>query len=161
MECPQKNGDGVEWIVAYAARTLDPDSEIAFESHLKFCVACRTEAAAQTAVWAALDDLTHAPVSPDFDARLYQRIAQEQRLTWWRRLARADWSWWTATPVAAGAVLIAALLVKTTGPSAPPSQPLQPKLQIEQVESALDDMDILKQVGVEAAADKATPREQI
>lgn len=162
MQCPQKNGDGVELIVAYAARTLDPESEAAFELHLESCASCRDMAAAQRAVWSALDELAPPAVSSNFDAKLYQRIAEEQQGAWWQRLFRADWSWRPAMPVAAAcAVLIVAFLVKNYEPPVIPQQQAQPKLQIEQVESALDDMDMLKQAGVEAAIEKATPREQI
>jgi hypothetical protein len=64
-------------------------------------------------------------------------------------------------PVAAAcAVLIVALLVKNSGPTVVPQQPVQPNLQIDQVQRALDDMDMLKQVG-EAALEKSTPQERI
>jgi anti-sigma factor RsiW len=160
MQCPQTNGDA-ELIIAYAARTLDRDTEIAFERHLQSCGTCRRLAAQQSAVWSALDELRPVPVSGNFDVRLQQRIVQEQQMGWWRRLLRADWSWGPAMPVAAaGAVLIVAFLVKDSGPSAPPQQQVQPQLQIEQVESALDDMDMLKQVGVEALVGKSS-RERI
>jgi anti-sigma factor RsiW len=162
MECPQHNGDGAELIIAYAARTLDPEIEAAFERHLESCARCRELAAAQRAVWTALDQLTPLPVSSNFDARLYQRIAEEQQSTWWQRVFRANWSWRPAMPLAAAcAVLIVAFLVKSSVPSVTLQQQAQPKLQIEQVERALDDMDMLKQVGVDAALEKATPREQI
>jgi negative regulator of sigma E activity len=119
-------------------------------------------AAAQRAVWAALDELTPVPVSTNFDSKLYQRIAEEQRLAWWQRVLRADWSWRPAMPVAAACVvLLVAFLVKNAGPSIALQQPAQPQLQIEQVERALDDMDMLKQAGVEFALEKNTPREQI
>jgi negative regulator of sigma E activity len=101
-------------------------------------------------------------VSSNFDARLYQRIAEEQHSPWWQRLFRADWSWRPAMPVAAAcAVLVVAFLVKNSGSSVTPQQQAQPQLQIEQVERALDDMDMLKQAGVEFALEKNTPREQI
>ena len=161
-ECPQKNDDGVELIIAYAARALDPADERAFERHLESCASCREMAAAQRAVWSALDDLPPLPVSPNFNAKLYERIAAEQQSPWWQRLIRADWSWRPAMPVAAaGAVLMIAFLVKDTGSSLTPQQQAQPMLQIEQVERALDDMEMLKQAGVEAALEKVSPREQI
>jgi anti-sigma factor RsiW len=160
MQCPQKNSDGAELIIAYVARTLDPENEAAFERHLQSCATCRELASAQRAVWSALDELTPLPVSLNFDARLYQRIAEERQRTWWQRVFHANWSWRPAMPVAAACVvLIAAFLVKSSGPSVTPQA--QPKLQIEQVERALDDMDMLKQVGVETALEKATPPEQI
>jgi anti-sigma factor RsiW len=162
MECPNKKGNDIELIVAYAARTLDPANEAEFERHLESCASCRELAAAQRAVWAALDELTPVPVSTNFDSKLYQRIAEEQRLAWWQRVLRADWSWRPAMPVAAACVvLIVAFLVKNAGPSIALQQPAQPQLQIEQVERALDDMDMLKQAGVEFALEKNTPREQI
>ena len=162
MACPQRNGRGAELIIAYAARTIDPETEAAFERHLEMCAPCREATAAQRAVWSALDELSPLPVSSNFDAKLYQRIAEDQQRGWWQRLFRADWSWRPAMPVAAAcAVLIVAFLLKNSGPSLPPQQQTQPKLQIEQVEHALDDMDMLKQVGVEALLEKATPREQI
>ena len=160
MDCPQQNSDGVELIIAYAARTLDTANEAAFERHLEVCASCREMATAQRTVWSALEELTPLPVSSNFDAKLYQRIAEEQQHTWWQRLFRANWSWRPAMPVAAAcAVLIVALLVKNSGPTVVP-QPVQPSLQIEQVERALDDMDMLKQVG-EAALEKSTTQERI
>ena len=162
MECPQKKGDGAELIIAYVARTLESEQEAAFERHLEGCDTCRDAAAAQRAVWSALDELAPLPVSSDFNAKLYQRIAQEQQRGWWQRLARADWSWRPAMPVAAACmVLIVAFLVKNSESSLTPGQPAQPKLQIEQVERALDDMDLLRDAGVEAALEKTTPRERI
>ena len=161
MDCPQQNSDGVELIVSYAARTLDTANEAAFERHLEVCASCREMVIAQRTVWSALDELTPLPVSSNFDAKLYQRIAEEQQYTWWQRLSRANWSWRPAMPAAAAcAVLIVALLVKNSGPTVVPQQPAQPNLQIEQVQRALDDMDMLKQVG-EAALEKSTPQERI
>ena len=119
-------------------------------------------AAAQRAVWSALDAFPPLPVSSNFDARLYQRIGEEQQRAWWRRLFQADWSWRPAMPVAAAcAVLVVAFLVKNSGSSITPQQQAQPQLQIEQVERALDDMDMLKQAGVDFGLDKNTPRERI
>jgi anti-sigma factor RsiW len=166
MECPQKASDGAELIVAYAAGTLDSGDEAAFEHHLESCANCREMAAAQRAVWSALDALPPLPVSSNFDARLYQRIAEEQQSGWWQRgwlqrLFRDGWTWRPAMPVAAAcAVLVVAFLVKNSGSSTTPQQ-AQPQLQIEQVERALDDMDMLKQAGVEFALEKNTPREHI
>ena len=161
MDCPQRNSDGVELIIAYGARTLDPANEAAFERHLEVCASCREMAAEQRTVWSALDELTPLPVSSNFDAKLYQRIAEEEQYTWWQRLFRANWSWRPAMPVAAAcAVLIVALLVKNSGPTVVPQQSAQPNLQIEQVQRALDDMDMLKQVG-EAALEKSPPQERI
>ena len=57
MSCPQRTNDGAGLIVAYAARTLDSKGQAAFEEHLESCAICRETAAAQRAVWSALDEL--------------------------------------------------------------------------------------------------------
>jgi anti-sigma factor RsiW len=110
MECPQENGDGAELIIAYVARRLDSDHLASFERHLKECGCCRKTAAEQRIVWSALDELIPLPVSSNFDAKLYQRIAREERheRKW---LFRASWSW----PLAATcAILVVALLLKNS-----------------------------------------------
>ena len=148
--CPLENGNASELVLAYGARTLDADQDAAFERHMLSCAGCRELAAAQQAVWSALDAWTPEPISSNFDEKLYQRILLEEQSPWWQRLFRADWSLRPAMPVAAACgVLIVAFLVRSPEPTpAPPSS--QPKLRIEQVERALDDIDMLKQLGVES-----------
>jgi hypothetical protein len=162
MKCPQESGNVADLVVGYAARTLDPVRQVAFEQHLELCPICHEMVAAQRAVWSALDELTPLPVSADFDASLYQRIAEEQPSASWWRLLRPERLWRPAVPVAAAcAVLMVAFLLKAPAPSATSEEQPQPRLQIEQVERALDDMDMLKQAGVELAPEKSAPREQI
>lgn len=56
MRCPLGLDEGGELVVGYTARTLEPGAQIAFERHLKSCGACAEAAAAQQAVWDALDE---------------------------------------------------------------------------------------------------------
>jgi hypothetical protein len=150
MECPLRSGRAAELIVDYHAQTLDPQAAAVFEQHLKTCAACRELADAQQMVWSALDEWKAPPVSPDFDLRLFGRIAYEQRLRWWQRRIVPLWSPRPAISVATACVaLLAAFLLRI--PSRVPARPLEPKFQIEQVEHALDDMDLLSELGVEAA----------
>lgn len=157
MECPRQNGTADELILAYVAQTLEPETQIALERHMSTCAACRELAEQQKAVWDSLEAWTPASISADFDQRLYERIAADNQTPWWRRLAGADWSWAfrPAMPVAAAcAALLIAFLLK--GPSLRhDAQPqVQPKVSIEQVERALDDVDMLQQLSL------ATPVEQ-
>jgi hypothetical protein len=162
MECPQKAGDGGDLMIAYAARRLCPTDEAALEHHLEMCPSCRELAATQRVVWSALDELTPLPVSSNFDAKLYQRIVDDRQDAWWQRLFQVHWSWRPAMPVvAASGILIVAFMVKNLQPSITSAPQPPPKFQIEQVERALDDMDMLKQAGVEFALENPTPREQI
>lgn len=162
MGCPAGDDGGEELILAYGANTLAPEQQIELERHLETCASCRERAEAQRAVWSALDAWTPTVVSPNFDERLFLRIASEQQNAWWQRLFRVNWSWRPAVPVAAAcSVLIAAFLLKSPVLRTEPQSEPQPKLQIEQVEHALDDMDMLKQLGVESASDQAHPSEKI
>jgi anti-sigma factor RsiW len=61
-------------IVEYIALTLDPETVLAFEKHLESCLHCRDAAAAQRAVWRALDAWIAPPVSPDFDQKVFEHI---------------------------------------------------------------------------------------
>ncbi len=161
MECPQKSGNGGELVVAYVARALDSGTEAAFKRHMEACATCREMAAAQQAVWTALDEWLPAPVSSNFDDKLYRQIASEAQPGWWQGMS---WLWRPAVPVAAAcaALLLALILKNPEATNAPAPQPAgQPKVQIEQVEEALDDMDMLKQAGVEGLIELSGTREKI
>ncbi len=162
MGCPVEDAEGEELILAYGANTLAPEQQIELERHLETCASCRERAEAQRAVWRALDEWRPTVVSPDFDERLFRRIGSEQQGAWWQRLFSVNWSWRPAVPVAAAcAALVAAFLLKSPALRTEPQSEQPPKLQIEQVEHALDDMEMLKQLGVESAQDKAHPSEKI
>lgn len=162
MSCEVED-DGDELIIAYGARTLDPDQEAKLEQHFKICARCRELAQAQRAVWSALEAWPTTVVSEDFDDRLYRRIALERENSGWRSWIPTTWSLRPAVPVGvACAALIAAFLLKDPVLRvSPPSSSIQPKPAIEQVEQALDDMDMLTQLGVENPADKASATEKI
>jgi hypothetical protein len=144
MQCPLDP----EMVVSYAAGALEPGAEAALDQHLETCAGCRRMVDAQRAVWAALEAWTPAAVSPDFDQKLYRRIAAEEQAAWWRRALRT-WSWRPAMPLGAVcAALIAVFLLQSpTPPRASPVRATQ-KVDIEQVERALDDLEMLKQLGV-------------
>src|SRR5579884_12266 len=93
MNCPGMNHD---LLVEWAAGRLSPAEKAIIERHLGECAPCREAAEAQRAVWNALDQWQPAPVSDNFDQRLYARIAAaEAESAWdrfWRGLAQA-FSW--------------------------------------------------------------------
>jgi hypothetical protein len=153
MECPLKTGEGTEVFIAYSARTLPTETEAELRQHLGACASCRRIAEAQEEVWLALDAWTPEPISSTFDEKLYARIACEEQHPWWRRLLgsnlNVNWSWKPAMPVAAAcAALLAAFLLKSPVPEHRPQASVQPNIDIEQVERALDDIDMLKQLGL-------------
>jgi len=148
MGCPIEDDGGDELILAYTARTLAPQQQVELERHLESCASCRELAEAQRQVWSALDAWSPATVSGNFDERLFRRIENEEQKVWWRRLVPLSWSWRPAVPAAvACAALMAAFLLKSPALLPETQSESQPQLEIEQVEHALDDMDMLKQLG--------------
>ena|SRR5579885_1495112 len=151
MECPRQNRGGEELMVAYTAGTLEPSAQIEFERHMAVCEACRQSAAEQKAVWEALDGWKPAAISPDFNAKLYARISEDVGLPWWERALRVNWSraLRPAMPVAAAcAAIVIAFLIKEPSLARRTSVTVEQKVSIEQVERALDDMDMLKQMSL-------------
>ncbi len=160
MDCPAHDSGKSGIFVSYAAGTLSGVELEALERHLEVCAECRREAAAQREVWAALDVWTPAPVPPDFDSRLYERIAAEGSRRWWHFALRPEFSFRfrAAAPVAAACLtLLVALLLRA--PQAPRPAALPPaaavstapvKIDADQVERSLDDIEMLKQMGFAA-----------
>jgi len=152
MNCPTKRNEYAEILLDYCARTLSPLETAEFEVHLKQCADCSRLVEAQQEVWGALEAWTPGPVSVNFDARLYARIAEEQAAPTWQLWLRRIFQpalpyplWKSAVPlIAACALLAVGLTVRM--PEA--THALQPQLRadkvdIEQVEQALEDFDIL------------------
>lgn len=146
MGCPIENNDSAE-LIGYCAKTLDPVREAELELHIKVCAACAAFTQAQRSVWEALDEWKPAPVSADFNARLYRRIEQEQRLSWWQRIVRpaVPYSWKPAFPLAVACILLAAAFL-IRSPEAvvdSGSEARANKVDIEQVERTLEDLEML------------------
>ena len=153
MECPQESGKAAELMMSYIAGTLEPHKQIELERHLPTCEECRKAAADRKAIWDALDVWRPAAISEDFNARLYRRIAEEEAAPAWRRFFRMPWVslFRPAVPVAAAcAALAIAFIVKDPLMHRHATTPLPQKISIEQVERALDDMDMLKQLSAPA-----------
>lgn len=137
-----------ELLVAYAAGQLDLEAKMKLERHLAGCPKCRSLAAEQAALWKALDAWEAPPVSPDFDRRLYRRIHEEVRHSWWERVSRPfrPMPLRQALPLTATAclLLMASLLVKHPG-NLHPVEPRAETVRVEQVERTLDDLELLDQ----------------
>src|SRR5450759_5938250 len=84
MNCPMESREHVKWLLDYRTGKLGPELEARLEEHIAACGACREFARGQRVVWEALDGWEAAPVSTDFDRRLYRRI--EAQVAWWELL---------------------------------------------------------------------------
>ena len=149
MKCPLETPDHAQVLLDYCDRKLGPESTAVLERHIQICPSCRRFAEGQRAVWAALDSWDAAPVSADFDRRLYQRI--ENDVSWWERLARPfrPLMVYRGLPIAAAAclVIVAAVMVELPGRHTGPANPEVGVVDVqpEQVEQALDAMDMLSE----------------
>jgi len=148
MNCPMEAGGSPDLLLDYAAGRLKAGARAEMDRHLAACRACSEFAGVQHHVWQALDDWEPAEVSMDFDRRLYARI--EQDVPWWKRVL------WPLNPVfrhsipigaAAGVILVAALMLYRPAAVAPAAQQSAQveSIQPDQLQSALDDMDMLHQ----------------
>ena len=159
MQCPIHN-DKIEILLDYSAQKLDQDTLALFERHLMECAECRTFAKSQTSVWEALDSWEAPVVSEDFDRRLYKRIEEHENSSWWKKLGSMEifqpFGWKPAVPLlTACATLAVALFVyaPVEKPSLEPNgQPRIESVDLEQAETVLDDMEMLKQLAPPPAA---------
>lgn len=150
MECPMDR-KAAEIVIDYCAGTLEPLERAEFEQHLAACTDCSRVVNAQREVWETLDRWTPPAVSQDFDARLYARMARENAapvwVRWLRRVLQPPvpiQAWKPAVSLAAAcAVLAAGLAVRAPHPADPAQQVRAEHVDIEQVETALDDIDVL------------------
>ena len=151
MTCLTNGKESAEILLDYCAQTLDPAQVVQIEKHLEVCGDCRSLVAAQREVWQTLDRWTPAEVSPNFDARLYAQIAEHDAAPVWKQwLGRVfqpavpAGRWRPAVTLAAAcAVLVMGLLVHMPDLTTPAQQIRSEKVDIEQVEQTLDDLDML------------------
>ena len=146
MNCPVRSGDK-EIFIAYRAGNMAAEREAVFEGHLRACAECQRMAEAQTSGWSALDLWTPPDAPDNFDARVYARIEAALRRPWWK--PEWNWSWRPVAPLAlASALLVGVMLLKTPVLERPRQQPAASveRLDAAQLESALDDIEMLKQL---------------
>jgi anti-sigma factor RsiW len=144
MTCLQYHPQGAEILMDYSAGKLDATRSIELEAHIAECLACKKAVDGQRRLWETLDAWKPVEVSAGFDATLYNRIAAEEERPWWRRAL-----WKPLIPVAAAGVLALTLIRIPPPPSAAVKTPAaaSERIDLQQVEQALDDMDMLTPVG--------------
>src|SRR5947209_15191080 len=110
MLCPIQH-DNAEILLDYCARKLNPNTLALLEQHMQNCAECRNFANAQSQVWNALDDWAAMPVSMDFDRRLYARIEEHEKSSWWKKIASHEFfqpfGWRPAMPVVTACATVA------------------------------------------------------
>lgn len=152
MNCPLQN-DNAEVLLDYCARKLGPEALAIFERHLTSCDECRQFAEGQKAVWDALNSWDAPQVSGGFDQQLYTRVAAHEGSSWWQRTwvrltqPASTFAWLKAVPVgAACATLLAAFFIYSPAPRPVDSPSKLESVDLDQVQRALDDLEMLKQL---------------
>jgi anti-sigma factor RsiW len=162
MNCPFENPEQAQVLLDYATRQLDAQRTAALEIHMESCPACREFVARHAELWQSLDAWDAPPVSLDFDRRLYGRIQQDA--SFWDRLLQPfrPLTVRRGLPVAAAACLLLAagfLAQRPAGPPVSKSDVSQVEsVQPEQVEQALDAMEMLDEFSHHLHGDNSGPR---
>jgi anti-sigma factor RsiW len=160
MSCLMKSEEHAGRLLGYCAGELNAEAAGEVELHLKSCPECAAAVSAQAAVWKALDSWQPAPVSPDFDRRLFARIESEQAAPWWERgweragaaineFLRPMFAQ-PAFPLSVAVIVIAAGFVldhpaKVASPGSGPVAAHVSSIELDQVEASLEDMEMLHQ----------------
>jgi hypothetical protein len=159
MQCPLQQKDTAEILLDYCARKLKPETSALLDRHLAVCHLCREFTDGQRMIWEALDSWESAPISTDFDRKLYARIDAHEASSWWKRLSFGNWSqpfgWKPAMPLATACLTIVAAMVlyfpsSRKEPDLTVSKPVvveSPQADLDQVERTLEDMEMLRQLG--------------
>jgi anti-sigma factor RsiW len=161
MNCPLESHEGSALLLAYSSGRLEPESTVRLQRHLEMCPGCRQFVESQSAVWRALDSWEAPPVSADFDRRLYQRI--ERQVSWWDMLVRPFRPVFQSRSLpiaaAAGVLIVAGVLLDrpAVAPPTPPQQSAQVELQPDQVEHAIDEVEMLNQFNHLMRSEPADP----
>jgi anti-sigma factor RsiW len=163
MKCPIETRENAELLLAYCTRKLDAESTAILERHMEICPACREFSSGQRAIWEALDTWEAAPVTLDFDRRLYRRIDRE--VSWWQLLMRplrpALVRQGLSIAAAACLVVMAGVLLQHPASAPPAAQPRSAQVEAfepDQVEPALDAMHMLGEFSYRVRGDAADPK---
>jgi len=162
MRCPSENRQNAELLLAHASQKLDAERAAVLEQHIANCPSCREYAAAQFAVWEALESWGAPEVSADFDRRLYQRI--EREVSWWELLIRPFRPVFVSrfVPVAAAVcMLIAAGVLLQHPEGTPPAMPQSAQVEAlppDQAANALQEMQMMQEFSSVVRSDPGEPR---
>jgi len=157
MQCPFQSESGPEVLLDYCAGTLDRPAAIWLEHHIVTCTACADFVTRQQGVWRALDEWAPEPVSADFDRKLEARIAAEPAESWWHAFVRGLASPFRRPAFSLAAAAVATLALILLLPRQPAGQEPATRaeaVEIEQVESVLEDLDMLNQLAPANSAEQ-------
>ena len=150
-DCPLVREETTALLLNFAAGRLDGTRAGRVSRHALHCDACTEFIAGQTAVWSALEEWEMAPVSPSFNRRFWNRVAELDRAPWYTRFADAlRFGWKPAIPVAAVVLVVAAGFLMDHRDITPARRSASGNsvsiMEVDQMERSLDDLQLLKQL---------------
>ena len=151
-----------DMLLDYIAGRLNRTQASLFEAHAERCASCAALRVSQAAVWQSLDEWKPAPVSAGFNRELWRRIdADARQSSWTRELAAAlQFNFWKRlAPLAVAVALIATgFMFDHSGKQAGTARTNSPASivvtasEADQLDRALDDLQLLHEVDASAAA---------
>jgi anti-sigma factor RsiW len=146
MTCPLQTEE-TDLLLDYSAGRLDARRTAILAQHMENCPECASFRLEQKAVWDALDLWEPAPVSMDFNRRLWQRIGAAASAPWYIDLAESlrFANWKPAIPLTAAILMIAAGFL-LDHPGTRTSATGVSVREADQVEQTLDDIQLLHQL---------------
>jgi anti-sigma factor RsiW len=163
MNCPIENRESAELLMDFCSGKVEPAAAAVLEGHIEVCPACREFTSHQRAVWQALDGWEAPPVSADFDRRLYRRI--EKEVSWWEMFIRPfrPMLFRQGLPITAAAavVLVASVLLDRPSVVPVPTPPESAQVEAvapEQAETALQEMELMRELNALVHADTENPK---
>jgi hypothetical protein len=155
-ECPPE-----DVVLDYGAGRLSVAEAALFDRHAESCERCARMRAAQMSVWNDLDAWKPVPVSESFNRELWRRIDADPQVSWRQRLMETMRRsfWMPAAPLAVvAALIVTAVVINRPGkqPGVLPAAGSTPAVvtvrDADQLERALDDIQLLHEVDAESAA---------
>ena len=155
MDCPIKTQENTDWLLDYAGGRLRGERAGQLVRHMETCGDCARFVSAQQTVWNALGQWEPEAVSMDFDRRLYRSIEEARPSSGLRRMLRRLFRplqpfWRPVLPLAAACLLIVAGVILHAPQVIMPTHSTTrvEKIEPEQVERTLDDMQMLRELAV-------------
>lgn len=164
MNCPMKSQQDAALLLDYCARRLNEGVARDVERHMAVCAGCAEFVAGQQALWSVMNDWPAPAVSENFDRRLERRIQETDSLSWIERMTRALRPAFARPALALGALCLvtaAGLLLQNSRTAVAPAGDAHvrvEKIEPEQVEKALDDMQMLRELSSAPGAEAASPK---
>ena len=165
--CPTPSCPTDDMLLDYIAGRLNRTEAAHFDAHADRCARCAALRASQAAVWQSLDEWKPAPVSAGFNRELWRRIdADAHQTSWTRELAAAlQFSFWKRlAPLAvAVALIVTGFMFDHSGtramivPTNSPAPIVVTASEADQLDRALDDLQLLHEVDASSAAAPAKP----